>query len=45
MEKEELYNMCKSIIDLHKQRYAIVKSEIEKIIRDNVKMKGIFKEN
>lgn len=31
MEKEELYNMCKSIIDLNKQRYAIVKSEIEKI--------------
>ncbi len=30
MEKEELYNMCKYIIELHKQRYAIVKSEIEK---------------
>lgn len=37
MEKEELYNMCKSIIDLHKRRYAIVKSQIAKILRDNVK--------
>lgn len=37
MEKQELYDMCKSIIELHKQRYTIVKSEIEKIIRDNVK--------
>lgn len=37
MEKQELYDMCKSIIELHKQRYAIVKFEIEKIIKDNVK--------
>ena len=35
MEKQELYDICKSIIELHKQRYAIVKSEIEKIIKDN----------
>lgn len=37
LKKEELYDMCKSIIDLNKQRYEIVKYEIEKIIRDNVK--------
>ena len=37
MQKQELYDMCKSIIELHKQRYAIVKSEIEKIIKDKVK--------
>ena len=37
MEKQELYDICKSIIELHKQRYAIVKSEIEKIIKDKVK--------
>lgn len=37
MEKQELYDMCKSIIELHKQRYVIVKSEIEKIIKDKVK--------
>ena len=37
MEKQELYDMCKTIIDLNKQRYTIVKSEIEKIIKDNVK--------
>ncbi len=29
--------MCKTIIDLNKQKYVIVKVEIEKIIRDNVK--------
>ena len=37
MEKHELYDMCKTIIDLNKQKYLIVKDEIEKIIRDNVK--------
>ena len=37
MEKQELYDICKSIIELHKQRYTIVKSEIEKIIKDKVK--------
>lgn len=37
MEKEELYDMCKIVIDLNKQRYVIVKDEIEKIIRDNMK--------
>lgn len=37
MEKQELYDMCKTIIDLNKQKYVIVKDEIEKIIRDNVK--------
>ena len=36
MEKQELYDMCKTIIDLNKQKYVIVKDEIEKIIRDNV---------
>ena len=28
--------MCKTIIELNKQRYVIVKDEIEKIIRDNI---------
>lgn len=37
MEKQELHDMCKTIIDLNKQKYVIVKSEIEKIIRYNVK--------
>lgn len=37
MEDKELYDMCKTIIDLNKQKYVIVKDEIEKIIRDNIK--------
>ena len=37
MEKQELYDICKTIIDLNKQKYVIVKDEIEKIIRDNIK--------
>lgn len=37
MEKQELYDMCKTIIDLNKQKYVIVKDEIEKIIRNNIK--------
>lgn len=37
MEKQELYDMCKTIIDLNKQKYVIAKTEIEKIIRDKVK--------
>ena len=36
MEKQELYDMCKSIIDLNKQRYVIIKDEIEDIIRNNL---------
>ena len=36
MEKQELYDMCKSIIDLNKQRYVIIKDEIEDIIRHNI---------
>ena len=36
MEKQELYDMCKSIIDLNKQRYVIIKNEIEDIIRHNI---------
>lgn len=37
MEKQELYDMCKTIIDLNKQKYEVIKYEIEKIIRDNIK--------
>ncbi len=37
MKKQELYDMCKIIIDLDKQKYVIVKDEIEKIIKDNIK--------
>ena len=36
MEKQELCNMCKSMIDLNKQRYVIIKDEIEDIIRNNI---------
>ena len=36
MEKQDLYEMCKSIIDLNKQRYVIIKNEIEDIIRNNI---------
>ena len=36
MEKQELYDKCKSIIDLNKQRYVIIKDEIEDIIRNNI---------
>ena len=36
MEKQELYDMCKNIIDLNKQRYVIIKNEIEDIIRNNI---------
>ncbi len=37
MEKQELYDMCKTIIDLNKQKYEVIKDEIERIIRDNVR--------
>lgn len=37
MENQELYDMFKAIIDLNKQRYVIVKDEIEEIIRNNIK--------
>ena len=36
MVRQELYGMCKSIIDLNKQRYVIIKDEIEDIIRNNI---------
>ncbi len=36
MEKQELYDMCKNIINLNKQRYVIIKDEIEDIIRNNI---------
>lgn len=36
MEKQELYDMCKNIIDLNKQRYVIIKDEIEDIMRNNI---------
>lgn len=36
MEKQELYDICKNIIDLNKQRYIIIKDEIEDIIRHNI---------
>ena len=29
--------LCKSIIDLNKQRYVIIKDDIENIIRNNIK--------
>ena len=37
MVKQELYDMCKSIIYLNKQRYVIIKDDIENIIRNNIK--------
>ena len=36
MERQELYDMCKNIIDLNKQRCVIIKDEIEDIIRNNI---------
>ena len=36
MEKQELYDMCKSIIELNKQRYVIIKDEIEHMIRNSI---------
>lgn len=36
MEKQELYDMCKSIIELNKQRYVIIKDEIENMITNNI---------
>ena len=36
MGKQELYDIWKSIIDLDKQRYFIIKDEIEDIIRNNL---------
>lgn len=36
MEKQELYDIYKNIIDLNKQRYIIIKDEIEDIIRHNI---------
>ena len=37
MEKEELYYMCRNILDLHRQRFIILKNEIENIIENNIK--------
>lgn len=37
MEKQELYDMCKTIIDLNKQKYEVIKDEIEKVFSDNIK--------
>ena len=36
MEKQELYDMCKTIIDLNKQWYVIIKDEIEDMITNNI---------
>lgn len=37
MEKEELYDMCSNILYLHRQRFIILKNEIENIIENNIK--------
>ena len=37
MEKEELYDMCRNILDLHRQRFIILKNAIENIIENNIK--------
>ncbi len=44
MEKEELYDMCSNILDLHRQRFIILKNEIENIIENNIKNKLSRKE-
>lgn len=44
MEKEELYDMCRNILDLHRQRFIILKNEIENIIENNIKNKLSRKE-
>ena len=33
MEKQELYGMCQTIIELNKQRYAIVKDDVFTLMR------------
>lgn len=35
--EEELYDMCRNILDLHRQRFIIIKNEIENIIDNNIK--------
>ena len=37
MEEQELYDMCRNILDLNEQRYVIVKDEIEDIIQNHLK--------
>lgn len=37
MENQELHDMIKTVIDLNKQRYVIVKDEIDDIINNNIK--------
>ena len=36
MKKQELYDMCNNIIELNKQRYVIIKAEIEDIIKNDI---------
>ena len=37
MEKQELYDMFKTVINLNRQRYIIIKDEIEVIIQNHLK--------
>ncbi len=37
MEKEEMYDIFRSIIDIHKQNFIILKSEIENMIKNKIK--------
>lgn len=36
MEKEEIYDMFRTIIDLHKQKFHSIKSEVENIISNKI---------
>ena len=42
MEKEELYDMCRNILDLHRQRFIILKNEIENIIESDSEMLNVL---
>ncbi len=37
MEKEEMYDIFRSIIDIHKQNFIILKNEVENIIKNKIK--------
>ena len=40
MEKEELYDMCSNILDLHRQRFIILSKIAKSNYRNNITVKG-----
>jgi len=37
MDKDELFDMCNMIIEIHKEKYILLKDEIENIINNKIK--------